>query len=121
MLRIQYKILANLSNSGCHTTIIYMLVLACTCAYFFVPCSVMQKELDKIERFASEVTEKSKMNRASADNLLASVKVNKIYNIVNYYHNYSIVCRHLYQAIENNFMNWTREVKKWMKHIEIYW
>lgn len=36
----------------------------------------MQKELDKIERFASEVTEKSKMSKASADNLLASVKVN---------------------------------------------
>lgn len=98
-----------------------MLALACTCTYpVFVPCSVMQKELDKIERFASEVTEKSKMNRASADNLLASVKVNKKY-IVYYYHNYSIDCRNLYQGIENNFMNWTREVKKWMKHIEIYW
>lgn len=38
----------------------------------------MQKELDKIERFASEVTEKSKMNKDSADNLLISVKVNRI-------------------------------------------
>ena len=82
-----------------------MLAFACTCTYpVFIPCLVMQKELDKIERFASEVTEKSKMNRAAADNLLASVKVNKIY-IVKYYHNYSIDCRDLYQGIENNFMN----------------
>ena len=43
--------------------------------YYLVTYSVMQKELDKIERFASEVTEKSKMKRASADKLLVGVKV----------------------------------------------
>ena len=35
----------------------------------------MQKELDKIERFAREVTEKSKMDRVSADKVLSGVKV----------------------------------------------
>ena len=35
----------------------------------------MQKELDKIERFAREVTEKSKMDPPSADKLLGDVKV----------------------------------------------
>lgn len=37
--------------------------------------SVMQKELDKIERFAREVAEKSKIDQASANKLLSSVKV----------------------------------------------
>ena len=49
----------------------------------------MQKELDKIERFASEVTEKSKMSKASADNLLASVKVNLMCRV--YIHNYTFM------------------------------
>ena len=35
----------------------------------------MQKELDKIERFAREVTDKSKMDQISADKLLSGVKV----------------------------------------------
>ena len=35
----------------------------------------MQKELDKIERFAREVAEKSKMDKKSADKLLSSVEV----------------------------------------------
>ena len=37
--------------------------------------SVMQKELDKIERFAREVAEKSKIDQTSADKLLSGVKV----------------------------------------------
>ena len=101
---------------------IVMCILACTCTYpIFVLYLVMQKELDKIERFASEVTEKSKMSKASANNLLASVKVNIMCRVN--IHNYTcgIDYRNLYQSIENNFMNWTREVKKWMKHTEIYW
>jgi hypothetical protein len=71
----------------------------------FVPFSVMQKELDKIERFASEVTEKSKMSKASADNLLASVKVNRMCIINVHITIYGINYRNLYQGIENNFMN----------------
>ena len=37
--------------------------------------SVMQKELDKIERFAREVAEKSRIDQTSADKLLGGVKV----------------------------------------------
>ena len=44
----------------------------------------MQKELDKIERFAKEVTEKSKMDKISADKLLSGVKVH-------YYHHYTCI------------------------------
>ena len=35
----------------------------------------MQKELDKIERFGSEIAEKSKMDQTSAKKLLTGVKV----------------------------------------------
>ena len=35
----------------------------------------MQKELDKIERFAREVAEKSKIDQTSAEKLLSGVKV----------------------------------------------
>lgn len=35
----------------------------------------MQKELDKIDRFAREVAEKSKMDQTSADKLRSGVKV----------------------------------------------
>lgn len=87
----------------------------------------MQKELDKIERFASEVTERSKMNKESADNLLAGVKVNRIHNtiihtnVVSNYYNSMTNCRNLYQGIESNFTNWIGEARKWMKRTEIYW
>ncbi len=41
-----------------------------TCIY-----AVMQRELDKIERYANKVVEQSKMDTSTADKLLKDVKV----------------------------------------------
>ena len=46
------------------------------CKVSFVnPCAVMQRELDKIERYANKVVEQAKMEKPTANKLLSDVKV----------------------------------------------